>query len=294
MDYLNAFDDVAPADRELAERTRALLDERVMPRVADLYEAGQFPADLIPALAEIGLLGAHVPGRERVGALAWGLALRELERADSGLRSFVSVQSCLAMTAIARFGSEAQREEWLPPMAAGHAIGCFSLTEPDHGSDPGRHGDARRAHRERLAAERPQALGDEQPDRAGRGDLGADRPGARRQGGARLPGAAAAGRGRGLPDRAQALAAHLVLGRDLPARRRPAGRGGAAGRDQPRRPPSPAASTRRATRSSGGRSGGPRPASTPRSRARRRATRSISHWPASSSCRRSWSRCSTT
>jgi glutaryl-CoA dehydrogenase len=136
MDYLNAFDDVGPADRELADRTRALLEARVMPRVADLYEEGTFPADLIPELAGLGILGAHVPGQERVGALAWGLALRELERADSGLRSFVSVQSCLAMTAIARFGSEAQRAEWLPGMAAGDAIGCFSLTEPDHGSDP--------------------------------------------------------------------------------------------------------------------------------------------------------------
>jgi glutaryl-CoA dehydrogenase len=136
VDYLNAFGDVAAADLALAERTRALLEERVMPRVADLYEAGQFPSDLIPDLAEVGLLGAHVPGQERVSALAWGLALRELERADSGLRSFVSVQSCLAMTAIARFGSDAQREAWLPRMAAGQAIGCFSLTEPGHGSDP--------------------------------------------------------------------------------------------------------------------------------------------------------------
>ncbi|HEY3110228.1 MAG TPA: acyl-CoA dehydrogenase family protein, partial [Chloroflexota bacterium] len=131
MDYLNAFDDVGPADRELADRTRALLEARVMPRVADLYEEGRFPADLIPELAGLGLLGAHVPGQERVGPLAWGLALRELERADSGLRSFVSVQSCLAMTAIARFGSDAQRADWLPRMAAGEAIGCFSLTEPD-------------------------------------------------------------------------------------------------------------------------------------------------------------------
>jgi glutaryl-CoA dehydrogenase len=136
VDYLQAFADLDPAERQLAERTRALLDERVMPRLGDLYEAGSFPDDVIPALAEIGLLGAHLPGAERVGPLAWGLALRELERADSGLRSFVSVQSCLAMTAIARFGSDAQRQEWLPRMAAGDAIGCFALTEPGHGSDP--------------------------------------------------------------------------------------------------------------------------------------------------------------
>src|SRR5262245_13685079 len=136
VDYLTTFDDVGPADQVLAERTRALLQARLLHRLGDLYEQGSFPADLIPELAGLGLLGAHLPGQERVSALAWGLALRELERADSGLRSFVSVQSCLAMTAIARFGSEAQKREWLPRMAAGDAIGCFALTEPGHGSDP--------------------------------------------------------------------------------------------------------------------------------------------------------------
>jgi glutaryl-CoA dehydrogenase len=137
MDYLRAFEDVPAAERGLAERTRALLDERVMPRVADLYETGAFPDDLVPALAGLGLFGAHVPGMASAGALGWGLALRELERCDSGLRSFVSVQACLAMTAIARHGSEAQRRAWLPRMAEGDAIGCFALTEPGHGSDPG-------------------------------------------------------------------------------------------------------------------------------------------------------------
>ncbi|HEV8633365.1 MAG TPA: acyl-CoA dehydrogenase family protein [Chloroflexota bacterium] len=137
MDYLLAFEDVPAAERALAERTRVLLEERVMPRVADLYEAGGFPDDVVPGLAGLGLFGAHVPGMATADALAWGLALRELERCDSGLRSFVSVQACLAMTAIARYGSEEQRRTWLPRMAKGEAIGCFALTEPGHGSDPG-------------------------------------------------------------------------------------------------------------------------------------------------------------
>jgi glutaryl-CoA dehydrogenase len=136
VDYLSVFADVAPADRDLADRTRALLDARVAPRVADLYDEGRFPTDLIPDLASLGLLGAQVPGIDRTSPLAWGLASRELERVDSGIRSFVSVQSCLAMTAIARFGSDEHKAHWLPRMSAGEAIGCFSLTEPGHGSDP--------------------------------------------------------------------------------------------------------------------------------------------------------------
>jgi glutaryl-CoA dehydrogenase len=136
MDYLHAFDDVPAAERSLADRTAALVRERVMPRVADLYEEGAFPDDIVPALAETGLFGAHVPGLGHESALSWGLALRELERCDSGLRSFASVQACLAMTAIARYGSDEQRAVWLGPMAAGEVLGCFALTEPGHGSDP--------------------------------------------------------------------------------------------------------------------------------------------------------------
>jgi glutaryl-CoA dehydrogenase len=136
MDYLVAFEDVPSAERALGDRVRSLLEERVMPRVADLYERGGFPDDVVPELARLGLFGAHLPGQATASALAWGLALRELERCDSGMRSFVSVQACLAMTAIARYGSEEQRRAWLPRMAAGEAIGCFALTEPGHGSDP--------------------------------------------------------------------------------------------------------------------------------------------------------------
>jgi glutaryl-CoA dehydrogenase len=137
MDFLHTFADVPASETALAEGVRALLEARVMPRVADLYEEGAFPDDVVPELAKLGLFGAHVPGVGTASALAWGLALRELERCDSGMRSFVSVQSCLAMTAIAKYGSDEQKGAWLPRMAAGEAIGCFALTEPGHGSDPG-------------------------------------------------------------------------------------------------------------------------------------------------------------
>ncbi|TAK24206.1 MAG: acyl-CoA dehydrogenase [Chloroflexota bacterium] len=136
IDYLGAFADIPASERVLAENMRALLDERLRPRLGDLYEAGEFPLDLVPELAALGLFGAHVPGMATASALAWGLALREVERCDSGLRSFVSVQACLTMTAIAQWGSNEQKARWLPSLLRGQVIGSFSLTEPDHGSDP--------------------------------------------------------------------------------------------------------------------------------------------------------------
>src|SRR5205823_2050165 len=103
------------------------------------FEAGRFEVELIPEIAELGLLGGNLEGYGCAGmnAVAYGLACHELEAGDSGLRSFVSVQTSLAMYAIHRFGSEEQKLRWLPEMAAGRAIGCFGLTESDHGSDPG-------------------------------------------------------------------------------------------------------------------------------------------------------------
>ena len=136
LDYLNLIADVPSSERALAERTRELLERRVAPRIADLYETGAFPRDLIPELGEIGLLGAPLSQRDHASPLAWGLAMRELERVDSGLRSFASVQTCLVMEAIARYGSPSQQEEWLTRLARGDAVGCFALTEPGHGSDP--------------------------------------------------------------------------------------------------------------------------------------------------------------
>jgi glutaryl-CoA dehydrogenase len=110
-----------------------------MPTIAGHFRAGTFPLDLVPKLGELGLLGANLSGYGCAGmqAVAYGLALQELERGDSGVRSFVSVQSSLCMWPIHSYGSEAQKRQWLPRMARGEAIGCFGLTEPDFGSNPG-------------------------------------------------------------------------------------------------------------------------------------------------------------
>ena len=109
-----------------------------MPHIADWFEAGTLPREIAPELGKLGLLGMHLTGYgcAGMGPVAYGVACRELEAADSGLRSLVSVQGSLAMFPIWKYGSEEQKEEWLPRMAAGEAIGCFGLTEPDHGSDP--------------------------------------------------------------------------------------------------------------------------------------------------------------
>ena len=106
--------------------------------VAEHFEAGTFPMELVPTIADMGLLGMHLDGYGCAGAsaMAYGIACRELEAGDSGLRSFVSVQGSLCMFPIWKYGSEEQKEQWLPGMAAGEIIGCFGLTEPDHGSDP--------------------------------------------------------------------------------------------------------------------------------------------------------------
>jgi glutaryl-CoA dehydrogenase len=129
------------SDEELEIRrvVRKLVDDRVRPYVAEWYESGTLPArDLAKDFGALGLLGMHLQGYGCPGAsaVAYGLACLELEAGDSGIRSLVSVQGSLAMYAIWKFGSEEQRTEWLPRMATGEAIGCFGLTEPDHGSDP--------------------------------------------------------------------------------------------------------------------------------------------------------------
>jgi glutaryl-CoA dehydrogenase len=126
-------------ERAIRETVRRFCDDHVRPHIADWYEDGQIPArELAKQLGAIGLLGMHLDGYGCAGtsATAYGLACLELEAADSGIRSLVSVQGSLAMFAIHRFGSAAQKDEWLPRMAAGEAIGCFGLTEPDFGSNP--------------------------------------------------------------------------------------------------------------------------------------------------------------
>ncbi len=129
------------SDEELAIRdvVRAFVGDRVTPHVGDWFEQGTIPRELARELGALGLLGMHLHGYglAGAGATAYGLTCLELEAADSGVRSLVSVQGSLAMFAIHRWGSEEQKLRWLPPLASGAAIGCFGLTEPDAGSDPG-------------------------------------------------------------------------------------------------------------------------------------------------------------
>ena len=127
-------------ERQTRDLVRAWVDERYLPLIEDAYEKAYFPTQVIPEVAEMGLLGATLPetyGCAGVNPTTYGLTMAELERGDSGLRSFASVQGALCMYPIFTFGSEAQRRRWLPRMAKGEVIGCFGLTEPDHGSDPG-------------------------------------------------------------------------------------------------------------------------------------------------------------
>jgi glutaryl-CoA dehydrogenase len=130
---------VGEDDRAIRDTVRAFVDDRIKPHVADWYESGSLPArELARELGKLGVLGMHLEGYGCAGtsSTAYGLACTELEAGDSGVRSLVSVQGSLAMYAIHRYGSDEQKDEWLPRMAAGEAIGCFGLTEPDFGSNP--------------------------------------------------------------------------------------------------------------------------------------------------------------
>jgi glutaryl-CoA dehydrogenase len=139
LDLLGLDAALSPTDREIRDAVRRFATARVLPHVAEWFEAGTLPRDLAPELGKLGVFGMHLEGYGCPGAsaLQYGLACLELEAVDSGLRSLVSVQGSLAMYAIHAYGSEEQKQEWLPRMAAGEAIGCFGLTEPDSGSDPG-------------------------------------------------------------------------------------------------------------------------------------------------------------
>ncbi len=134
------LDDLLSEDQLLVRRTvRAFVQAEVLPALRDAFRAGRFPTALIPRMGELGLLGGNLSGYGCAGmdAVSYGLAMQELERGDSGIRSFVSVQGALCMFPIHEFGSEEQRQRWLPAMARGECVGCFGLTEPDFGSDPG-------------------------------------------------------------------------------------------------------------------------------------------------------------
>ena len=135
-DFLKVDDLLTDEDRAIRDTVRDFAQSELAPHVAEWYDEGTLPDDLGPMLGKLGLLGMHLEGYGCAGtsATAYGVACRELEAVDSGLRSFVSVQGSLAMYAIHRWGSDEQKEEWLPRMATGEAIGCFGLTEPDAGS----------------------------------------------------------------------------------------------------------------------------------------------------------------
>lgn len=128
-----------PAELAFRDTVREFVDRRIRPGIARWYEDAVFPVEIIPEMAELGLLGMHLKGYGCPGrtAVEYGLAALELEAGDSGLRTFVSVQGSLAMSAIHKHGTEEQKNEYLPRMAAGEIIGCFGLTEPTAGSDPG-------------------------------------------------------------------------------------------------------------------------------------------------------------
>lgn len=139
VDFYRLDGTLTGEERAIVETVRRWVDDRFLPSIREHFAAGTFAEDLIPELADLGLLGAAVegPGCPGLSETIYGLICRELERGDSGLRSFVSVQGSLVMWPIATYGTAEQKQKWLPELAAGRKIGCFGLTEPDHGSDPG-------------------------------------------------------------------------------------------------------------------------------------------------------------
>ena len=138
MDYLGLDALLSAGELAWRDTVRAFVRDRIRPNIRDWYEKAVFPAGIVPEMGRLGLLGTHLSGYGCPGrsAVEYGLAALELEAGDSGLRTFVSVQGSLAMSAVHKFGTEVQKRRWLPPMAAGELIGCFGLTEPEAGSDP--------------------------------------------------------------------------------------------------------------------------------------------------------------
>src|SRR3954465_2766011 len=139
LDFYNIDSLLSEEERAVRDSVRRFVDERVLPIIGNCYVEGRFPKEIIPEMAELGVLGANLPeeyGCAGLNNVAYGLIMQELERGDSGIRSFASVQGALAMYPIYAFGSDEQKKKWLPQMAAGKVIGCFGLTEPDYGSNP--------------------------------------------------------------------------------------------------------------------------------------------------------------
>ncbi|HXG45293.1 MAG TPA: acyl-CoA dehydrogenase family protein [Gemmatimonadales bacterium] len=139
VDFYDLDSLLSPEERAVRDTVRAWVDAHAIPVIAQCYLEGRFPRELIPGLAELGVLGANLPeeyGCAGLNNVAYGLIMQELERGDSGIRSFASVQGALVMYPIHAFGSEDQKRKWLPELARGAVIGCFGLTEPDYGSNP--------------------------------------------------------------------------------------------------------------------------------------------------------------
>ena len=139
IDFYNTDDMLTEEERSVRDTVRGWVDERVLPIIEGHFTAGTFPMELCKEMGEMGFLGANLEGYGCPGLnnVCYGLICQELERGDSAVRSFASVQGSLVMFPIHAYGSEDQKNKWLPKLAAGEAIGCFGLTEPDHGSDPG-------------------------------------------------------------------------------------------------------------------------------------------------------------
>ena len=138
-DFFNIDSALSEDERAVRDSVRRFVDERVLPIIGQCYVDGRFPRELIPEMAELGVLGANLPeeyGCAGLNNVAYGLIMQELERGDSGIRSFASVKGALVMYPIYAFGSEEHKRHWLPKLAKGEAIGCFGLTEPDYGSNP--------------------------------------------------------------------------------------------------------------------------------------------------------------
>lgn len=139
LDFYNIDSVLSEEERAVRDSVRSFVDGRVLPVIGDAYVQGRFPKELIPVMGELGVFGANLPeeyGCAGLNNVSYGLIMQELERGDSGVRSFASVQGALAMYPIYAFGSEAQKKHYLPKMATGEIIGCFGLTEPDYGSNP--------------------------------------------------------------------------------------------------------------------------------------------------------------
>src|ERR1700686_3973470 len=138
VDYLRIDSQFSEQELMVRQTARRFVDERVLPVIRDCFREGRFPRELLPEMAALGFLGANLEGYGCAGMsnVEYGLIMQELERGDSGLRSFVSVQGALVMYPILTFGSEEQKQRWLPRLQSGAAIGCFGLTEPGFGSNP--------------------------------------------------------------------------------------------------------------------------------------------------------------